>query len=264
MEAYDFEYDGIRLSDMGYMICIIDTSLENTIPTCIEMTPNTISTFGGKKYELTSNVYDDTITSTFEICKRCNEDWLMSVEDVRKIARWLNRVNYHKLKFIGNEYSEFFYEAKFNISQVEKSGKIFGLQLKMVTNKPYATHDLVRISFSPTKESNYVIQDFSDEEGYLCPEVDILINEDCDLNIKVSHDNETLSDTVIKNCKSGEFISLNYPTVKSSLSDHKIADDFNWDFLKIGNVFGNSKNKVSISNACKINISYYPIVKFGV
>lgn len=264
MEAYDFEYDGIRLSDMGYMICVIDTSLENAIPTGIEMTPNTVSTFGGKKYELTSNSYNDTITSTFEICKRCNKDWHMTVDEVRTIARWLNRINYHKLKFIGDEYLDFYYGAKFNVSQVEKNGRILGLQLDMVTNKPYATHEPVRMSFSPAKETQYIIQDFSDEEGFLCPDVDIELREDCDLNIKIYHSNDTLSDTTIKNCKSGEKISLNYPVILSSLETHDVADDFNWDFPKIGNVYNDAKNKVLISNACKISFYYSPIVKFGV
>lgn len=265
MEAYDFEYDGIKLSDMGYMICVIDTSLDNAIPTGIEMTPNTISTFSGKKYELTSNTYNDTITSTFEICKRCKKDWHMTVEEVRTIARWLNRINYHKLKFIGSEYSEFYYEAKFNITQIEKSGRILGLQLDMVTNKPYATHEPVKISFSPSKKSQYIIQDFSDEEGFLCPDVAIEVNEDCDLSILVNHANNTLSDTKIKNCKAGEKISLIYPIIQSSLESHSsVADDFNWDFPKLGNVYGDVKNKITISNACKISFVYSPIVKFGV
>ena len=42
------------------------------------------------------------------------------------------------------------------------------------------------------------------------------------------HDQNVVSNTLIKNCVSGEVITLSYPIISSSVSSHNIADDFNW------------------------------------
>ena len=68
---------------------------------------------------------------------------------------------------------------------------------------------------------------------------------------------------VIKNCTSGEVITLSGETmiITSSDEDHDIANDFNYDFFSFGNSFENRSNIITSSAACKFEIGYEAIVK---
>ena len=63
---------------------------------------------------------------------------------------------------------------------------------------------------------------------------------------------------------SGEIITIDYPIITSSISEHKIQNDFNWKYFRIVNTFKTGRNNLSISIPCKIEMTYSPIVKLGV
>ena len=121
MRAYDFEYDSIRLSDLGMTLCSFDSLGVETVSNGSEITFNTVSTLGGSKHELTSSQYDDCITATFQICNNLcdNPTEQISLEKSRDIMRWLNRKSFHKFKLIDydGEYSGIYFEASFNVSK---------------------------------------------------------------------------------------------------------------------------------------------------
>lgn len=432
MVAYDFEYDGILLSDMGCMLCVIDTSLDNSITVGTDITFNVAKAFDGKRFYSTHTTYDSPLTETYEICKKCNsESKEFTLEEVREITKWLKRLNKHKLKFIGEEFNDFYLEASFNVYSIEKSGKIIGLQLNMEASTAYPIHEPIRLSFvsrgsnskihvwkkytlkkgideteesdvsvsfqmtggtsgnsfdyvdysnyidvvdgslslvNPTKilvnsqetaelligkyvklyasndlpyyripsnstasrkstsgslystvsyivstayklsvgtggtkgsyietvtsndstkypsdgESggywyvyqgisnddtiinnafSYTIKNESDEEGILYPDVKITALKDGDINLSIIHNKEAISTTVIKNCISGEILTLSYPMISSSVSTHNISDDFNWEFPIFANEYANSKNTISIPSSCRIDFVYTPVVK---
>ena len=50
MKSYDFEYDGLCLSDMGYIICQFDAESSQTVSNGSQITFNTTSTLNGSKY----------------------------------------------------------------------------------------------------------------------------------------------------------------------------------------------------------------------
>ena len=58
MKSYDFEYDGLTLSDMGYIICKFDSNGLQTVSNGSQITFNTASTLNGQKYELTDVSYE--------------------------------------------------------------------------------------------------------------------------------------------------------------------------------------------------------------
>ena len=89
-------------------------------------------------------------------------------------------------------------------------------------------------------------------------EVEIL--ESGILTIHNDLENRTMQ---INNCIAGERITLDYPIISSSISSHKIQDDFNWNWFRIYNTFQNSQNILTISIPCTIKIKYSPIVKVG-
>ena len=69
MKSFDFEYDNLRLSDFGFIICKFDSSDVETIENGSQIKFNTVPTLNGMKHELTSSSYEDCISATFQICK---------------------------------------------------------------------------------------------------------------------------------------------------------------------------------------------------
>ena len=264
MKAYDFEYDGLRLSDKGFVICKFDSSGVETIENGSVITFNTVSTMRGVKHELTSVEYADCLTATFQICKNLcldkNEE--ISLEDMRDIMRWLNRKGFHKFKLLDNEYTGIYFEASFNVSKIEVGGRLCGFELEMFTNRPFAIHEPVTV-FIKNEVANEIksVYSKSDDEGYVYPNMEITIAESGDLEIYSVREDRTM---VIRNCVAGEVITVNYPIISSSLSSHKIQNDFNWRFFRIASSFKNRLNEIKISIPCTIKMTYSPVVKVGI
>lgn len=266
MKSFDFEYDGMRLSDKGFIICKFKSNGVETISNGSYITFNTVSTMRGAKHELISSEYSECLKTSFQICKHpCiidEEDREITISELCEIMQWLNRKEFHKFKLLDAEYTNIFFEASFNISKIESDGKIYGLELEMFTNRPYALQEPVLVSLKTTK-TNEQRQIFSKsyEEGYIYPDMDITINADGDFEFYNVLEERTMR---IANCKSGEVIKVRYPIITSSLATHKIQNDFNWKFFRIVNAFKTKMNNVEISIPCTIEMKYSPIVKVGI
>lgn len=264
MRAYDFEYDGYSLSDFGYMICKFDSDGLQTISNGSQITFNTVSTLHGTKYELTSIEYENCLETVFQICKNpCGTDnFEMSTEELRTLSKWLNRKEFHKFKILSDEYLDIYFEASFNISKIEINGKLYGLELELKTNRPFALLEpKTKVIKNLVANGKYNIADLSDVEGYIYPEVEISVNESGNLSIYNAIEDRT---TFIANCIAGEVIKMNYPIIESSVVSHEIQNDFNWNFFRIANTFKNNNNETTISLPCTIKITYSPAVKVGI
>lgn len=140
MKAYDFDYDGRSLSSFGCVICNFGDKGLSTISNGSVITFNTTPSFCGSMHNLISTTYEDCLKTTIQICKHsCSTD----VEEItfvefRELTRWLNRKSFKKLKFLSEEYVDVYFEASFNISRIEMDGKLYGLELEVVTNRPFA------------------------------------------------------------------------------------------------------------------------------
>lgn len=263
IKFYDFEYDGYKLSDFGLMVCKFDSDGIQTISNGAEITFNTVSTLNGAKYELTSTKYAVCLESTFQICKNLcgSNDFEISVDELRKLSRWLNRKGFYKFKILNDTHCDIYFEASFNIKRVEVNGKLCGLELNLKTNRPFALQEPKKVTIKNlVANGKQSIKDYSDIEGYIYPETEIIINESGDLNIYNAMEDRN---TFIANCVAGEVIKMNYPIIESSISTHKIQDDFNWNFFRIANTYGDSMNHLTISLPCTIKIEYSPTVKIG-
>lgn len=263
MRLYDFEYDGETLSSRGYIICNFDSGGLNTVENGSQITFNTVPILGGMKYELTSVEYGDCITTTFQICKHPCIVGAETIEadEIRDMTKWLNRRGFHKFRFIDERYFDVFYEASFNVSRVEMDGVVVGLELEMFTNRPFGIgEDVDMVIENEIVDGKHEIVSKSDEEGFIYPDMSITINQDGDLQISNELDGRIMR---IANCKQGEIIHLNYPVIETSLSSHKIQNDFNWKFFRIANAYKQSKNILTISIPCTIKLTYSPIIKIG-
>lgn len=264
MKSYDFEYDGLNLSDFGFMICSFGSEGLQTISNGSQITFNTVSTLNGAKHELISVKYENCLESVFQICKNpCGSDsFEISIEELRTLSKWLNRKGFYKFKILSDEYLDIYFEASFNINKIEMYGKLYGLELELKTNRPFALKEPKNIVIKNlVANGEKIIKDYSDVEGYIYPEVEIIINESGNLSIYNAIENRT---TFIANCVAGEVIKMNYPIIESSVSSHEIQNDFNWNFFRIANTFRNSVNKLTISLPCTIKLTYSPTIKVGI
>lgn len=264
MRFYDFEYDGLLLSDMGYMVCDFGSKGLETVNNGVDINFNTIPFFYGTKHELINTNYSDCLTATFQICKNPCNDYTekITVEEFNRLTYWLSRKNFYKFKIINDEYEDIFFEATFNIRRIEFGGEIYGLELEMKTNRPYGLRELVFNSRTLSAGESLIINDMSNEEGFIYPYIEITLGDNSGtLTIQNSLSNEV---TIINGCSAGEKITFNYPMITSSLSTHKIQDAFNWTFPKLINTFSSQKNIFSFSLSCYVKFAYNPIVKISI
>lgn len=262
----DFEYDGLYLSDFGFIICDFNgTSGVNVISAGSKITFNTISRNKGKNYSLASTQYDECIQATYQICKnQCvNQNTEITSDEYRDLIRWLNRKEFLTFRAIDNDETReaVYYNASFNVSKITIGGVLYGLELSLETDKPFGYGQEQTISLEITEESQTcIISDLSDEIGYIYPSMTITCASDGDLSIE---NDMTDCLMLIKNCSVGEIITIDGDTqiISSSLDSHHIYDDFNFEFFKIGNTYTNRDNTITVSKPCTLEIKYRPIIK---
>ncbi len=265
MYACDFEYDGRYLSDYGFIICAFNGSSEDTVSAGSKITFNTVSRHRGKRYSLVGTQYNECITATIEICKNPDvySDLKISNDEYRDIMRWLNRNEFLKFQVLNEdrEQEPYYFNASFNISKRIIDGGIYGLQLAMETDRPFGYGQELTVSWTISDTAKtYVLRDVSDEIGYIYPSIKITCTKAGDLTIYNAMED---SNMVIKNVSAGEEITIDGSAqiIESSLSSHKIYDDFNFEFLRIGNTINDRNNQITVSLPCKLEITYAPIIK---
>ena len=268
MIAEDFEYAGEYLKDWGYMICSTDSkSGFETIKSDSTLTFNTSKLFNGKISELTTTTYEDHIEINFQICKipcmpGCdNKKMQITTDESRELKRWLNRPTFHRFKLLQPDWSDIFMQGSFNVSNIEVAGEVYALDLTFVSNSALAFHEPVTYRFDSTMsdKNTFTFFDSSDEIGYIYPDVKITCLSGGDLKIHNSSEDRT---TIIKNCSDNEELYFSKELLlSSSLSSHKIQNDFNYIFLRISNSYGNRKNTLTFSLPVKMEITYTPYVK---
>ena len=265
MYATDFEYDGRRLSDYGFIICAFDGSSGiNIADNGYKMTFNKVKRNYGKKYGLTNIQYEDCLQSSFQICKDPEEcDMMISPEEYNELMRWLSRREFLKFRVISEH--DFgrpmcWFNASFNVKKILIADKLYGLDLTMETNSPfgYGPEFIKTFNFSAGSSESFV--DMSDDVGFVYPDLVIRCLQAGTLTLT---NDVTGSQMTIKNCLSGEVITVHGDTmiVSSSVSNHKIYDDFNFEFLSIGNTFGSRTNTITSTLPCTIELRYSPPIK---
>lgn len=263
MKAYDFQYGEHNLQDFGMILCKFDSGGFDTISDGSEITFNTIPVQNGAKSELVSTAYENNLEATLQICKHSCTGGIQEITatEHRELMKWLSRKKFLKLKILDEDHIDLYYEAIINVSKIELDGKLYGLELGVTTNRPFALREPRTIKIENTvKDGKHSINDTSHEEGYIYPKTEIVVNADGNLNIHNAIENR---DTYIANVSAGETIIMDYPIIQSSISSHNIQNDFNWNFFRVANTYENSRNDLTISIPCSIKLEYSPIVKVG-
>lgn len=259
----DFEYDGLVLSDMGYIVCRFDSKGIVNVSNGAHITFNTVPVHHGRKHKLVGIKYDKCLETQIYICKDpcVHDDMHMTVREIRELATWLNRDEFLKFKVLNDEYCDIYFESSFNIEKVEYDDEVIGLKLDMKTNRPFALLEpRTYVIKAESVDSQRVIIDESDISGYIYPDTKITVSQDGDLTIYNEIEDRY---TIIRNCVAGEEIEMCYPIIKSTNTNHNWTTDFNWTFFRIANKFRNSRNVIQISSPCTIKIKYSPTANIG-
>lgn len=269
MIANDIEFNNIKGSDYGVMLCSFDGGTDfETVSAGAEINLNQVASIHGDFWDSTEITYDSPLEATFQICKvNCRGDNpYFSLEECREITRWLTGpTTPKKLKLLSSEtdaYDQIVFEGNFSVYNIKFGDKIIGFELKFVSNRPFALGIPKKHVINATS-ANYVysFEDPSDNPGHIYPEtMKITFTQNCtELKITNSAENRM---TILYNCKANEVITItNKLFISSSDPNHKIQNDFNYRFFRIANSLDNRLNKITISNPCKIEFVYHPIVR---
>jgi hypothetical protein len=267
MKAFDFEFDGVSLSSLGYVICNFGNKGLETISNGSKISFNTTPILNGSLHLMTNANYEECLETTFSICKdSCKTDTRdvkpITVEDQSKLMRWLNRKGFHKFKLKQDGYENIYFEGSFNINRHELDGVVYGLELTFVSNRPFALHEPITYEFSVTEDNlTYTIDDISDEIGFIHASMEVVCQADGDLIIE---NNIETRRTRIDNCVTGETITFNNPIITTTASTHKVQNDFNFNFPRIPNEFNKTENILTFSIPCDVKLTYIPIKKVSV
>lgn len=270
----DFEYDGTLLSSKHYMVCTLGGNGLEPASGGSKIDFVTVPIRKGIYNQFISSGYSECVTATFSICKDpCYDDGDMEISllQFNDLAAWLNRRSFHKLTFSDEQYTHINFDASFNITRKEMNGKIYAVELEMITNRPHAYLDEVVVSRTGgSGEPAITFTDTSNEEGYIYPSIEVTVPPSVSGTVTITNNRDSDNPVIIKNCRTGmsggttETITFDYPMITTTNSNHNISNDFNWNFIKIINKYNNKVNRISISPSdCNFTIRYNPILKFG-
>ena len=151
MKAIDFEFNNRRLSEFGMVLCQFGGSkgLE-TVTDGVPISFTTVPTMHGFKHNLTSSQYEECLETTWQVCKHVCNGGIQEITSTehRNITAWLCRPRFLKLKLFDEDNIDLYHEAKISVSRIEIDGKLYGLELNIQTNRPFALKEPKTISIN--------------------------------------------------------------------------------------------------------------------
>ncbi|RGH18288.1 hypothetical protein DWV75_03550 [Ruminococcus sp. AF12-5] len=261
MDRCDFTFRGESLSNRGYMLCEFDGSgsVEN-VTTDSQREFTSISMFGGRYFPIIYSVYDGAFVAEMSICKSGeNVGAEIKPKESAALKRWLESPIASEFRIGGNDYEGIFWNGTFNVEEIHSDDVCVGFHLTFTATAPFGYKDKVAFSGSVSKDGSISIDDTSDDEGYIYPDITVTLKAAGDLKITNNFDKRT---TVVRGCSSGETLTFTHLLqILSSNKSHELGDDFNYKFIRINNEYGNVVNKLTFNLPCTYSISYNPIAK---
>lgn len=283
MYADIFEFNGIKSSDVGYYIMNFDGFSNDGVG----MAGNEITFISSKppnthKWNYHGSKYENPLTASFQIGKfDCNLDkdknYELSQQDCAFLLRWLVRADgYKPLRFLQGEYEGYentFFLAQNKLQWIRIDGRISGAQIDVTCDAPFGYSDVQTFEVSCSNGDSFTIYDDSDKTGALYfDEINILLTSDAS-NLQIKNSLDALySPTVqyitsIKNCKSGEQITIANHTISTSKNTNhtreNINNDFNFKYPRLINfseINETRKNTFTVTGgSCRLSFHYRTI-----
>ena len=261
----DFQYGDELASDYGLYVIKFDSSSggSETISSGSTLTFNTVKSVGQDISELYGSTYNEDYSFTIQLCRldnHCNPIPLMP-EEYGAINRWLNRKTFDQFKINKEGYENIRFYGTFNVQAVKINDDIYGVECTFISNAPYGFAKERTHTFSNV--NSFYIYDDSDEVGEIYPYTIITCNEAGNLIITNSADNELC---IINNCIKGEVITIDnqHRMITSDKLAHNMANDFNYNFIKLINTYKNRDNYYSSTLNISVTMTYSPVRKVGI
>lgn len=264
----DFIFDGQKLSGFGYVICSFGSVGMETTPVS-ELNFSTVKAANSDITHKVSSSHNENLSKTIQIMKRnCSDiadDYRITNDDISALTKWLCRKDYKWFRWVeSNDDDEIFYEVKIDLRQILLSDDRLGVELTITANRPYGVTREIKSVRDFTSDTPITCSIYSDEEGYIYPDMIITLKESGDLKIHNAYENR---DTYIGGCTKGEVITIHGGDtlqIESSVEDHKLSESFNYKFPRLCNAYGKSENIITSSLNCTIEFRYRGIRKVGI
>jgi len=259
----DFIFDGVSLSDLGYVIAYDGLVSENAVVS--GMGYNTIKQAMSDVSRKVGHTYDANLTTTFNIMKDpCifTDTFYLTNDDISELTKWLVRKQYKYFRFVAEEdmTDEVWFKVQNTVDKLREGDHIIGLAVTVNANAPYGFTRPIKDRWSG-KEKQITVH--SDEEGYIYPNMVIVPQEAGNLVITNAYEDR---DMIINNVAAGEVLTVYGDGVNQIVSDnaaHDLSSDFNYNFFRLCNQFGQYRNDITTNLECDITLEYRGIRKVG-
>lgn len=253
-----FIYDGKTSDDFGILVCKIkgnepsDTSGGEIEITKIE------SPIQNRWYKSGNSNYTDALQFSFQMCKSNFQPF--DAYEYSSISRWLCRKdNYKDFMITRKDYDNIHFYTQFNISPVEVAGNIVSITVTGIADSPFGYSQINKYVIKSNGFTEYTIFDLSDEIGYIYPDIEIDITDNCDIFITNLHENRTF---ILKNCVANEIIKIDGKLLQMTTNaERNLYADTNYIYPRISNDYDNRKNIFQIYGNCTVTMKYREIRK---
>lgn len=272
----DFEYASRHLSEFDCMVVAFDGGAGFITKSAPARQFNTVMNNATYRSTITSTKYNENYTFTIQIGKKnCSGDYIFTVDEIRRLIRWLDRRDFKKFKLVEESglYHDVFFMGTFNSTPVMDGDDIVGLNCVFTADAPFGYGEEERFEIIVSKENidnknDYLITDSSDDYGYHDMDMQITITSSSggDLIIACERDGVT-TETIVKSCAAGEVINFDskhkiITATRTDGQEHpRLYNDFNWEFPRVVRTEDFNSNKFTFSLPVNVVAKFNPIRK---
>ena len=279
MYTMAFEFNGIKSSDIGVYILNFDGFSNNGTVSGSHYTFNTSKPSNSVKLNFHGSKSETQLERTWQIGKLdCNNniDYEFTREEFAFLQCWLERTDgYRYLRFLQEGYEDTYFNCQLSVDPYySPTGKLVGAELKMSCDAPYGYSDIRTFEVECNDGDSFQIYNDSDKIGAIIfDQVDIVTTSNIS-NLQITNDMESKYNlqphiTSIKNCISGEHISISDSQIGSSNNttheNKSVVNDFNFNYLRLinlsdSNANGYTENRINTytvkGGSCRLSFSY--------
>ena len=261
VDANGFVFDNKTSDEFGLIICTIEgNESSETSGGQIEF-QTTSSPIQNRWYKTGNSNYKEPLSFGLSVTKSNFEPF--DTYEYSSIERWLVRKDSYKdFMLVKSDYDNIHFNVQLNIEPVEVGKNIVGIVINGICDAPFGYNQLITKTIDTNETDILTLVDLSDEIGYIYPDIEINVKNDCDVKITNVTENNRLF--YIKNCVANEIIKIDgkYLTITTTALSHNIYDNnTNYVFPRIINDYNKRKNVFKIEGDCTVTIKYRPIRK---
>lgn len=260
--ANGFVFDGKSSDDFELMVCEIDNNKPSNSPSGQIEFLTTDSPIGNRWYKTGNTNYKEPLQFTFQVIKNSHESF--DAYEYSAISRWLVRKDSFKdFMIVKGDYDNIHFNAQLNVEPVEVGKEIIGITITGTTDSSFGYNQSITKTIDVQGYNTLSIVDMSDEIGYIYPDIEINVKNDCDVTITNMAENRQF---YIKQCIANEVIKIDgkFLQMTTTALSHNLYEYTNYMFPRIVNDYNKRKNDFLIEGNCTLTMRYRPIRKVGV